>query len=497
MRARWLVLAGICVWSSLARCIAAVLGDDGEAGSETRQANVRISVEQVKFPAAETIGLLGTSYLVALPGPEGFFVGPGVYGAITGHRGGFFTFGAETSWRRRLVGSFGVEAGLYAGAGGGSGAPQGGGLMLRPHIDLWWDLVDYSLGVSLSKVKFPNGQINSTQFGLVLDKSTDFVFVPPDRIGTNAGSAAGAGRTGVGFDRALIVASMYRSRPGTTLSDGSEAPRTIALLGIRAERSLGPHAYWGLEASGAAQTGVAGFAEYLGEVGYEFELSPGLLTVGARLSLGMAGGGGIQTGGGLLGKATLHGGARVTDAIDISIEAGLVDAPRGSFRATSVAAVLAWRFDRVQRTGAPDQAVRTDVSVGLEQVRAPRRDGSERGFVSNVLQIDRFVGRNLYLSGQIHSALAGGAGGYSEALVGLGWLQPISPRYGVGAEFLLGASGGGGVVSHGSVVKPEAYARVQLTPAIGLRISGGRERALRGPFDSNVVSVLVSAGYGS
>src|SRR5439155_1075392 len=99
----------------------------------------------------------------------GLPIGPAVYGAISGQRGGFFTIGGEAAWRQRLIGPFGVEFGMYVGGGGGGGAPQGGGLMLRPHVDLLADLGSVALGVSLSHIEFPNGQISSTQWGLVLN----------------------------------------------------------------------------------------------------------------------------------------------------------------------------------------------------------------------------------------------------------------------------------------------------------------------------------------
>src|SRR5206468_665667 len=132
----------------------------------------------------ERVGLVGTSYLVDITNAPGLSIGPSIYGAISGRRGGFFTFGGELAWRRQLAGPLGLEVGLYAGGGGGAGAPQGGGLMLRPHADLLWDFGRYALGVSLSRVKFPNGQIDSTQLGLVFNAINDFRYVPADRLET-------------------------------------------------------------------------------------------------------------------------------------------------------------------------------------------------------------------------------------------------------------------------------------------------------------------------
>lgn len=472
---------------------------DGEGGDsvgslESRAAHARVSFERVRFPGDERVGLVGTSYLVDVTDASGIAVGPAVYGAISGQRGGFFTFGAEAAWRRRLAGPFGVELGLYAGGGGGSSAPQGGGLMLRPHADLLWDLGGYTLGVSVAKVKFPNGQIDSTQWGLVLDLPSGFNFAPAARLGT---PVFAGGRTGIGFDRIQIVGGVYRTRAASTLIDGSPEPRNIRTIGVRAEQELGNHTYWGLEASGAAQPGVAGYAEYLGTAGIEGETIRNHLNVGARVGLGMAGGGGIPVGGGLFAKAAVYGVVRLSGDLGISLEAGLASAPRGDFRAASLSAAMFWALDSTDGgSGVPARPVRTDFSAGVEQYNAARRDGSTRVLDADVLKIDRFLSPNFYVSGQVHSAVSGAAGGYSVALIGAGWMQPLGPRWHAGAELLAGAAGGGGVDSHGSIVQPMLYAGFQITPAVALRVGAGRIKALNGPLSANVVGALLTLSYG-
>jgi hypothetical protein len=467
----------------------------GASGVETRPAHARLGFERVKFPGDETVGLLGTSYLVDIARTDSgaLSFGPAVYGTITGERGGFFTFGAEAAWHQRLLGPFGVEVGLYAGGGGGSAAPQGGGLMLRPHVDLLWETGRYALGMSVAKVKFPNGQIDSTQVGLVLDVATDFNFFPAAHLDTPALSE---GRTGVGFDRIQIVGGMYRTRSGERLSDGTPVPRNIRTVGIRGEQAWGSNAYWGLEAAGAAQSGVAGYAEYLGTLGVEGEPIRNHLNVGARVALGMAGGGGMPVGGGLLAKAGVYGVVRLGNNFGVSIEAGFADAPQGDFRAASLSASLVWALDSAHGSSVPARPVRTDFSVGVEQFDAARHDGSTGTLHADVLKADRFLSPNLYLSGQLQSAISGGAGGYSAALIGAGWMQPLGSRWLVGAELLAGASGGGGVDSHGSIVEATAYAGFQFTPAVALRIGGGRVRSVSGPLDSNIVNALLTVSYG-
>ncbi len=467
--------------------------ESDETASQVPSAHARISFERAKFPGDEPVGLLGTTYLVDVTGAPGVAIGPAVYGAITGHRGGFFTIGGEAAWRRRLMGPVGVELGMYIGGGGGGGAPQGGGLMLRPHIDLITDLGAVAVGVSLSHIEFPNGQISSTQWGLVLNVNDQFKYTQATHFDTPVSSG---GRTGIGFDRIQVVGGSYRTRNDATLLDGSPEPKTIGLIGIRAEQAIGSNLYWGLEANGATQSAVAGYAEYLGTVGAETELVRNRFTVGGRAALGMGGGGGVRTGSGLLAKASLYGIVRLSDSIGISLEGGLTDAPRGEFRAAQVAAGLVWALDGPHTGSAPARPVRTDFSGGLERYDAPRADGTTRALTNVVLKADRFVGSNVYLTGQVHSGVVGDAGGYTSAFVGAGWWQPFGPRWHVAGELLAGAAGGGGVATGGGVGQATVYAGYQLTPAVGVRLATGRIKSLHGPLNSTTVAATLNFTYG-
>jgi len=463
------------------------------AGLAAPTAHARVGFERIRLPGSEHVGLLGTSYLVDVPSVEGLALGPAVYGGITGHRGGFFTLGGEVAWRRHIAGPVGVEVGLYAGGGGGAGAPVGGGLMFRPHVDLLWDLGPAALGLSLSRVRFPSGRIDSTQVGIVLDAINDFRYVPAARLGS---PVRGGGRSGLGFDRVQIVASAYRTRHGLALDDGTAAPRTIGMLGLRAEQAFDANAYWGVEANGTTQRSVAGYAEYLGVLGYETEAVSRTLNVGARIALGMGGGGGLPTGGGLLAKATVYGIVRISNELGVALEAGLVDAPKGRLRAAHAGAALVWSLDGPDNAGLPARPARTDFSAGLLRYRAPRRDGSVSALEADVLRVDRYLGAHLYLSGEVHSALRGGAGGYTAALVGLGWSQPLGSSLAVGAEVLGGASGGGGVDSRGSLVRPMGWLAWQLSPAVALRVGAGRVKSPHGPLSSTAVDAALVFTYG-
>ena len=457
-------------------------------------AHARLGIERIRFDGdRQRVGLVGASYLVDIGGLPGVSLGPAVYGAVSGDRGGLFTLGGELAWRQRVFGPVGVELGIYVGGGGGGGAPQGSGLMLRPHADLVWDLGAVALGLSVSRVRFSNGLVGSTQIGLVLNASNDFRFIPAERMGDPVFSG---GRAGLGFDRVQFVAGVYRTPAGRLLRDGDPLPRTISLLGIRAEQAWGRNAFWGIEANRAARGGVGGYAEMLGSAGFETEVVRDSVTLGGRIALGAGGGGGVSTGGGLLAKAAVYGVVRLSSDLGVSLEAGAARAPNGNFRAVQGSAALVWALDSPDIGGAAARPSRTDFSAGAIAHDARRSDGSTRSLRAITLKVDRFLTPGFYVSGEALGAAGGNASGYSGALVGAGWNQRFGPRFHAGAELLAGASGGGGVASGGVLFQPRIYAGVQITPTLALRVGAGRIKTTSGPLDSNFADASLVFTYG-
>ena len=472
------------------------------AALQSHAARARLTYEELTLPEDESLGLVGTSFMVDLDGEatargSGWAIGPAVYGAIRGRRGGFYTVGGELAWSGWLSGPLGLELGLYVGGGGGGAAPQGGGLMLRPHADLLWRLApNHAVGLSWSRVKFPSGRIDSTQVGMVWNVLTDFRFARERDIGA---LAQAYGRTGMGFDRVQAVAGQYRPRAGARRLSGEALSMRIGTVGIRGEQMLGPHAFWGLEAQGAGSGGVAGYAEYLGTLGVQWPLADGgRLQWGSRLALGMGGGGTVDTGGGLLGKASLFGTYQWSPAMALSLEAGVARAPQGQFSATFSALTLSWVIDEAQPAADVAPAVRQEFSAGVSRYDAARRDGRQESLQSVVLKVNRFIWPRVYLTGQVHSAMSGGAGGYSAGFLGAGLQAPLGEGWAASAELLAGAAGGGGVDTQGGfLVQPMAYLGYQWSPAVTVRVGGGRIKATQGPLNSGVLDLSVAFSWGA
>jgi hypothetical protein len=138
-----------------------------------------------------------------------------------------------------------------------------------------------------------------------------------------------------------------------------------------------------------------------------------------------------------------------------------------------------------------------EFGVGAERYRAARKDGGTRPLEAVVLQVNRFVSPNLYVTGQAHSAYAGGAGAYSVGLFGLGAQLPVTQRLRLGAEALAGAAGGGGVDTQGgAIVQARAYADAALTDALSLRVGVGKLKSVHGGLDAPVVDAALVFRFG-
>ncbi len=470
------MLLAVAVTAAPARAVA-------EAGWLQRPAQPRLSYETVQFDSGEKMGLVGATYLVeALPR---LCVGPAVYGAASGQRGGLFTVGAEAALCTPLVGPFSLVAGLYAGGGGGGAAPVGGGLMLRPHVDLLWNLGPFSAGLSWSYVSFPSGELGSSQFGFVLQADTAFA-----RWQGGDPPATGV-RGGMGFDRFVAQAGAWRPRGAAPALSGVPLPATIGLVGARAEADLAGPWWIGIEANGAA-SGAAGYAEFLGTAGVAWPLdSAGRLRAGGRVALGLGGGGDVPTGGGLLAKAALDARWQFAPTLALGLEAGWAAAPQGDIAAPYGLVTLDWRLE--PRPGEPTRAVREEWSAGIEVVHdAARKAGPAQSLQQVSFKYTRFLGDALYVNGQVQSAYAGAAGAFSVGLFGVGVRWQVLPDWQLGAELAVGAAGGGGVdTGGGAVVKPLLQAGLALGPNAALQVGAGWLKAIDGPLSSAVAELSV------
>lgn len=506
--------SGMCTrffsWLPLALGLhTAVVFADGQA--VIKPVDVRFTFETLSLPGEEAMGLLGGNYLLEFS--DRFYGGLAAYGALTGERGGFFTGGFALGYHAPLARHLTLDIGGFVGGGGGGGAPQGGGLMLRPHLSLMHRTEDFGYGLSVSRVDFPNGAIASTQWSLVFEKRLyAALFSPSYRVEAWPEEAEGWRARGFGLSAAprqiALELRAYAPGPDAMLTDGTPHRDTMGVIGVE-WRQVYPDYYLSLASYGAMYGGVDGYAQVMAGAGRHHRFAPGQ-EVRLGVAFGAAGGGRVDTGGGLVIEALAGWSVRLSQKLDLSLKIGAMTAPDGDFSAKTATLSAAYRYDALAVT--KDRALMETGGLQLRHWRwrtahqsyfvdedTLRKNGVVDGRRIDLIgvMLDVMATRNIYLTGQALGAYDGGAGGYAVGLVGAGYRVPLfNDDFSLGAELTAGASGGGGLaVGHGIITQPMLFARYEIAPQLELEAGYGRMMALSGDFDPAVLHLAFNYRY--
>ena len=462
--------------------------------------DLALTSERVPVAPGMKMGLVGLHAL--RPVTPNLSVGPSVFGATSGDRGGFFGWGLSAAYRWRLD-AWSAEAGLFVGGGGGSPGWVGGGLMLRPSLLVSRDVGPVRLGLGVSQVNFPSGTVRATVPFASLSWSGDALFGPP---GGGPGLATEGWRDRAWPTETGATGGQYNLRKGSARRDGTGEATPLRVGGVVFRRDLagaqladwaGVRPYWLLSTAGSITAVYAGYAEFLGGVGLRYALpSYPPLALRAEVAVGSGGGGtALDTAGGLLGKAGVGLSWQFGRQWSLNALAGVTES-RGRFSAHETRIELAWRgWDVVpgdaRAPEAPGAALSWKPWTGsagwAQYTQMHRADGSDPGLGVVTLKLEREIGPHWRLVGQAGIASNGNAGGYATGQLGLGWLGPalFDKRWRFGAEATLGAAGGGAVdVGDGIIGQVQAVARYAVTPSWALQVDTGWLRSRRGALTS-------------
>jgi hypothetical protein len=500
---------------------AATAGMDDTAMLRAMPAMLRLSYEVLDLGKSETMGLAGVHYLVNLH-PD-WYLGASGFGALQGERGGFFTGGFTLGTGRRFASKWLADAGLFVGGGGGGAAPQGSGLMLRPHLNISRDIGGAMLGAGVSYITFPDGDIDSTQLNLSLGIPFDVHYGRARDTGKPVYAGA---LNGLELKKTEWLATLDEYRPLGSVKTTLGTPMNDALkrVGFEYRRHIDSHRFFFVETAGAAGGDSDGFAELLAGAGYRIALTE-RLHLGASLAAGGAGGGKVDTGGGLVAKARLGLDYDLAPSLKLGLEGGRIES-EGSFSANFFGASLGYRMGEVgSADGGPAQAPLpshregpgwgkgddgTDElkSAHLSKWRlaanthaildAARKSGDARNLNLTGLKLEKFLTDNVYISGQAHGAYSGGAGGYAVGLFAAGWEMPLrkNGRLSLNIELAAGAAGGGGVdAGGGAIVQPQLGLTWRLNNWLAARVEAGRVKALEGNLDSTIAGAGLAVEF--
>jgi hypothetical protein len=457
--------------------------------------------------------MLGVFYdwLDALPEVRGSYLGVGGFGAVSGDLGGAFYGGLSGGWRRGLTRSAGLDLGLFVGAGGGGDADWGSGLVLRPYLALEHSLFGAAgLRLEVSHVAAPDGEIGSTQIGLGLTDFEELLtadwslgeLLPLQPIEAEESRSA----LNLGF-RTLLPSSASVSTQGQPLSSA------IGLVSLSYERPAGGSWYVPLEVSSAVSGDASGFLMALLGIGARFSVVPEVLQARLEALAGPAGGGGVDTGGGLytegrLGLETiadenwrigLHGGYGVAPDGELdgwTLGGGLRYAPRpvelrpgsgarGQGLFDDAVDLETWQLDVLHRFQDPDGGALA-AGAPVEETLQLLGVGAER-------RVDSAWGVSMRALG----AYGGESAGYREGQIGLRYHLPVLELLDNPGDFFLQyhlGAGGGAEIENGSGlmhVYGAGYA-FRPWPALRVGLEAGGFTSLQDEWSGETITLSVS-----
>ena len=474
-----------------------------------RNRTLRFSFEEIDMPdLGEHMGLYSIgAYELLNPWLYG---GITLYGAASGRRGEFFTGDYTLGVERQLTDKWKLDDVGYVGAGGGGAAAQGGGLMIRPHIGLKYDLRWSILGLNYTYVDFPNGDISSEAIALSLDIPFNSSSLNLEDDGLTVADYFGADWSNVSRHRSHLAARVRAYSPvrGSKTTSGRLLNDSLGLVGVEYSYFLDKNWFTTFETAGAVSGGVGGYAELLAGLGYRFSLTKDdRLALLPALTIGGAGGGAVETGGGFVARANLGLEYRLSPDLSLIMDGGYLTAPDGKFDTSYFGFNLAYVMEPFAQDQKGTPLTETDLIQTTKWRFRPAHqwyfDAQRKGGSSldmNLLggKIDWMGGDFWYLTGQGLSAYLGEAGGYSEGHWGVGVLGPRWKNFQLYGEMLIGAGGGGGVDSASALLyKPSVGLEYNLNKDLSLQTGIGKVISKEGKLDANTFDASLVWHFGT
>ncbi|MGC6435513.1 MAG: hypothetical protein ACON5I_04060, partial [Verrucomicrobiales bacterium] len=300
----------------------------------------------------------------------------------------------------------------------------------------------------------------------------------------------------------------YSPASGSKTTSGGSLDNSLGLVGVEYSYFLNENWFTTFETAGAVSGGAGGYAELLAGAGYRVPLTKDdRLALLSSLTIGGAGGGAVETGGGFVARANLGLEYLLSPDLSLIMDGGYFTAPDGNFDAPYLGFNLAY----VMKTFAQDQKGAPITETELIKTNKWRFrpdhqwyfDAQRKGRYSRDMQllggkIDWVGGDWWYLTGQGLSAYEGGAGGYSEGHWGVGVLGPSWRKWQLYGEMLIGAGGGGGVDSGSALLyKPSLGIDFNINEDFSLQTGIGKVISKEGNLDANTLEVSLVWRFGT
>ncbi|HTN47875.1 MAG TPA: hypothetical protein VMK32_00425, partial [Burkholderiaceae bacterium] len=289
-----------------------------------------LDYQVIRVPQEPSLDLLGFHALTQLT--DWLYAGVGAHAPLVkGEYGGFMAFDVTVHAQHKIWRSLFADAGLSVGGGGGGKSKEqsqvltGSGGFAKGYVGLGYDFTDFSVGANVSRMKFYQSIIDSTQVNV-------FVQVPFSYpVGSYASSGAKLAATdapafGNSSENTLTVGldNLVQIDP-----QGSNQS-TIRVIDLQFAHHLTSSTYW-YASFAAGYSGLPLYNQLIGGLGVRFKVSP---RVDLHAQLGVGSGGWspdrIDTGSGLLVYPRASAEVAIGGNFGLAFSAGYLFAPTGT-----------------------------------------------------------------------------------------------------------------------------------------------------------------------
>ena len=432
------------------------------------------------------------------------YAGVGFYGAVGGIRGGFFTLGINAGIQKKITKDLFIDTGFHFGGGGGAAAPDGGGAFILPHFNIGYDFKKFSATAGYSYINFfDKGNIKNSQFNIAIQIPLSFKLTNfKERENYFSIDDLKQSLWNENSNKLSLLVHLNNLK----VTKGSYKNKTIRLAGFELNSYLNKNLFFFVKADGAYHGIKAGYMDIFLGGGYHLSMNKNRTNILAKFGVGAGGGGGVDTKGGFLIYPDLSIEQKLFDNIYASINKGYLMSPDSYFRSSTFGVGLKYYVDKdgVSSTNkeysfAKFKGLETIIKQDLYFNATRDNNGSfDQNMHQISLQINFFLNKYLYASGQTAFANFGDAGAYAEGIVGLGVQSNtfFNNTTSVFIQLLGGAAGGGGIsTGEGLIVKPSIGINYKLTDKLNLRGGLGYVKAKGGQLSSTYVNFGFSYNF--
>lgn len=448
------------------------------------------------------MGLSGIHYNLKY---KNFYTGLGMYGALRGKRGGFFTLGVNAGFQSQLSKKLFIDTGIHFGGGGGASAPDGGGAFLLPHINLGYKFNHFSITGGYSYINFFDGgnikshQLNfSVQLPIQINSASitesEKSFVAKDLINSDWNNKSRRMSFMFHLNNLSAKGKSQNTRQESLVGE------TIRLAGFELNSYFNNNWFLFAKFDGAYDGIPAGYMNVFLGAGYHLGFNKNRTNLLTKFGLGAGGGGGVDSQGGILIYPDISIEQHITNNLYISVNKGFIMSPNLFFETstfgvglkyyTNINGVKDVNLNSKSKFKGIEVIIKQDLYLDAKRTRNPTEDLHQIS-----LQLNYHLNKNIYLAGQTSFANFGNAGAYAEGIVGLG-LQTnyfFDDKVNMFIQALAGGAGGGDIsTGEGLILKPSIGLNYRINSDFALRSSVGYVKSRGGDLSSTSLDLGIS-----